>query len=254
MKRLVLIYLALWIVHFAGAQSLVSCVSYDEDGNPEDINKSWEIKPGGSFVYLHYSDSKVLSEQKGKWLMQIDYQPNSSAEYSAYSTVNMEPENGKNWCVVDQKFDKAGFFRAKVTLDGREMASWMLTIEMQEHSDDPNNASYYKESVLIFCDSVGEEAQMEGVSDTFSLIGKESRKLAVLVTNGQKPFARNSVQYVLYKSDDKENVIDEGKLGIQAEWNYITFETYLYAPGEYVLDLYTDEDVFICSASVTIIE
>ncbi|MBK8951456.1 MAG: hypothetical protein IPM85_03030 [Chitinophagaceae bacterium] len=64
------------------AQKLVACENYDSAGKASGIYSAWDIKPAGSYIYLHYSQPQVLGP--GAWILQIDRDSTGTGRFTVY--------------------------------------------------------------------------------------------------------------------------------------------------------------------------
>jgi len=253
----ILLFLPLLFSFFSHihAQSIVLCESYDTKGNPSGIGSSWVVKPGGASVYMLYRQPTAI--QSGTWYIYVDYDWDETGELSAYNTVEIEPEAGKNWFVYDSKFEDAGKYKAMVMHDGIEVASTNFQISIEsgnvttaEDSDDEIDTYYYENSSVGFCNSVDASGTPEGLSETFSLDGKESISVTIYVENGGQPFKTKQVLVNIYK-DEETAPYGKYSLDIQSEWDFMSFKQAFTQPGTYIVDIYND-DIYINTGTVTI--
>lgn len=235
------------------AQSVVLCESYDTDGKASGIYSSWDISSSGSYIYILFSQNAPI--RGGLWYLYIDKDYDNTGVYSPIETIEIKPETGKKWFVHDQKFTSAGKYKAAVMRDGIEQASTYFELGYKEGettnsaSDEPDTY-YYENSIVQFCTSVDASGNPVGVSESFKLNAEGSVTVAVYVENDGNPFKTDKFNVDIF--DDKENAVDSYSLDIQPEWDYVKFEQKFNRPGVYYVDIYTANDVFINTGTVTI--
>ncbi len=258
MKRIKHILSALlFIVALAqgvNAQSVVLCESYDTGGNPTGIYTSWEIKSTGGYVYILYRQPGVLGS--GTWYLYLDYDWDDNGKYSAYETLSFTPEEGKNWSVYDFKFTESGKYKAIIMKDGVELASTYFEITMQPgaatDSEEEVDTYYYEDSEILFCTSVDSVGNPSGTSTRFSLGASGTANVVVYLSNNYKAFKTTKMYVDVYSSATNEKV-DDFSIDVEADWDFVKFTQPFTNTGDFYIDIYNADDVFINTATVTII-
>lgn len=257
-QKFLLIILLVITASITKAQSLVMCESYDEQGIGTGLYTSWDIPADGGFVYLLYKQNGTMNPS-ALWYLYIDYDWYSNGQLSAYETLTLTPERGKNWIVYDYKFKDPGSYRAYIMQDGVEMASVSFTIQYQEgvtptsttdNTIKVKDTYYYEDSEVTFCSSVGTDGNAVNPSSSLVLTGS-SIETTVLVDNNYKAFETSKVFVDVYK-DAAADPYDSFTIDIQPDWDYMHFKMTFAAPGTYYVDLYTADDIFINTGTIEV--
>ncbi len=250
----------------AHAQSIVMCESYDEKGAPSGIYTSWDIQADGGFVYILYSQPATFNTSS-LWYLYIDYDWYNNGNLSAYETISLTPERGKNWIVYDYKFKDVGKYRAYVMKDGVEQASVNFTINWAEGVTPPAGTTtgattgtttsgvdtyYYEDSFIQFCSSVNTDGTCNNPATSYVIpTGSSSVESTVLLDNNLKDFKTKTIWVDIYK-DGAEDPFDSFSVAVEETWNFCWFKVSFSAPGTYYIDTYTADDIFINTASVVV--
>lgn len=254
---LTLIALILGVFFRIQAQSIVLCESYDDKGNASGVYTSWDIKAEGSYVYILYNQPYSFSS--GLWYLYIDYDWNNNGTLSAYETISLEPERGKNWLVYDYKFKDVGKFRAYIMKDGVELASVNFTISYADGEtpsstltgDSEIDTYYYEDSEIAFCGSVDSSGNPIGIASEFYMGGNGKATFKAYLDNNFKPIQTSLIYVDIYK-DGITDPVDAFSISVQPDWDYIHFLIELTSPGLYHVDMYTADDIFINTADVVV--
>lgn len=234
------------------AQSVVLCESYDTEGKASGIYSTWSIKAEGSSVYVLYNQSTIM--QSGTWYLYIDRDYDNTGNYDPAETLPIEPA-GKNWFVYDLLLTDSGKYKATVMRDGLEQASTYYEVNYKEGegsvtTDDATDTYYYENSTVQFCTSVDAGGTPAGVTETFTLHGASSVTFRVYVENNGNPFKTTQMFIDIFDNDG--NDIDSYSVDVQPDWTYFSFGQTLDKPGIYNFDVYTDDDIFVNSGTLTI--
>lgn len=250
-----LIALMMGIFFKIQAQSIVLCESYDDNGTATGIYNSWDIKSGGSYVYILYKQDSRFSS--GSWYLYIDYDWTNSGTLTAYETLPLEPARDKNWLVYDFKFTDAGNYRAYIMHDGVELASVNFNIGWQEGEGPTTSGSstidtyYYEDSELKFCGSVDAEGNPMGIATEFYMGSNGKASFKAYLDNDFKAIQTSLIYVDVYK-EGVTDPVDAFSITVQPDWDYIHFQLDLTSAGLYHVDLYNADDIFINTADVVI--
>jgi len=246
-----------WMVGTATAQSIVLCESYDTNGNATGIYNTWDINADGGYVYIVYKQPNTFTP--GTWYLYMDYDWNKTGVLTAYETISLDPERGKNWLVYDYKFKDVGKYRAYIMKDGVEQAS--VNFEIQ-YADGVTPAStttsstidtyYYEDSFVEFCSSVDSNGRSVNPVTSYTLPSGGIVETVVLLDNDFKEFKTTKIWVDIYK-DNAEEPYDTFSVDVQESWDYCWFKVKFTAPGTYYVDLYTADDIFINTGTITVV-
>ncbi|MBP6661000.1 MAG: hypothetical protein KA174_09965, partial [Chitinophagales bacterium] len=135
------------------------------------------------------------------------------------------------------------------------------TTKINVVSDEDKPAStitsdYYEDSKIQFGTSVGDNAEIKGESSSFYLKNGEV-SVATLITNG-KVFKTEKIKLSVYKKITK-NGKEDTKLvqtipvtGIGEDWDWVYATIDFTEKGEYIVDVWNENELFINTGYVTI--
>lgn len=255
--------LTLAIAGKSEAQSIVLCESYDANGAPSGIYTTWDIQADGGYVYILYSQTSTFNTSS-LWYLYIDYDWYNNGNLSAYETISLSPERGKNWIVYDYKFKDVGKYRAYIMKDGVEQASVNFTIDWADGVVPPTSGTttgtstsgidtyYYEDSFIQFCSSVNTDGTCNNPVTSYVIpSGTSSIESTVLLDNNLKDFKTKTIYVDIYK-DGAEEPFDTFNVTVEETWNFCWFKVAFSAPGTYYIDTYNADDIFINTATITV--
>ena len=115
--------------------------------------------------------------------------------------------------------------------------------------DDEIDTKYYENSEIKFCESVTSTGDVEGEATSFHADRNGSREVTIYISN-DKAFKTTKMYIDVYDKNDKK--VDDFNVDAQEEWDWIKFKETFTALGEYTIDIYNADNIFINSATVTI--
>lgn len=263
MKNLILLLLTMGsftILSTAQTNRVVLCDSYDDNGVPTGINKNWDISKKGSYVYILYTQDRPITSSL---LLYVD-KKNSSGSYVAFDTQDFtyDPKTDrKKFAVYDYKFTESGDYKISVvsTGDNKELASTLTNIgymkdekeKEKEKSSGEYDTYYYENSKLIFGESADDKGVVKGEATTFKLINGK-RDLIVKVEQDEDLNVTQIIMDVYGGTDYKDKIYSQTFDIASKTWNWVKMPVNLTKAGKYVIDLYTQDDVFINSGYIEI--
>ncbi|MBK9328672.1 MAG: hypothetical protein IPM95_04990 [Sphingobacteriales bacterium] len=261
MRNLILLLLTMgsFTIHSAAQTNrVILCDSYDDNGVPTGVNKNWDISKNGSYVYILYTQDKPITN---KLLLYVD-KKTAAGSYAAFDTQDFtyDPKTDrKKFAVYDYKFTESGDYKISVvsTGDNKELASSLTNIafmkdeKVKEKSTDANDTYYYENSTMIFGDSVDAKAVVKGEAGTFKLINGK-RDIVVKLSQDEDLNVTQIIMDVYGGTDYKEKIYSKTFDIASKTWNWVKMPVNFTKTGKYVIDLYTQDDVFINSGYVEI--
>lgn len=258
MKKLALLLTGLTLFALSAvAQSVVLCEDYNKTtGEPSGIYKTWDIKSDGGYIYVVYQQPRKISS--GSWYLYIDKDWDDNGKYSAYETIELDEETSKNWIMYDFKFTEKGKYKIDIMKDGVSQATTYTTIQFADGEEDKSSSSddeevdtyYYENSEIIFCESVSADGDPEMESTEFKADRTGSREVTIYLSN-DKAFKTTKMYIDIYDSKSNEKV-DDYSIDVESEWDWVKFKHTFTRPGEYYVDIYNADDIFINTATLTI--
>ncbi|MGG9971974.1 hypothetical protein ACQ33O_09300 [Ferruginibacter sp. SUN002] len=253
MKKLILalsIILLNVSLGFAQNEKVVLCTDYDKTtGQPIGINKDWDIKKTGSYVYIVYSQDRAINESL---TLQVD-KKNAAGNFVFYARESFynNISDKKKWAMYDYKFTSDGDYRVSVLgKNNVTLAKTMANIAYMsdEGTSNPSaitNSDYYASSTVAFGESV-ENAKLVGEASTFKLVNG-SKHLVCLITNDSAFKTKSVTLYVYTGANYKEKAYQETFTVGDLDWDWIKVPVDATKVGKYVVDIYNDKDTFINS-------
>jgi hypothetical protein len=262
MKNLIFIFIALFaFTAHAGAQTtnrVVLCESYDTNGAPTGINKNWDISKNGSYVYVLYSQESFIPNGL---LLYID-KKNDKGEFVAYDTKDFpyNPKTDKQkFAVYDCLFSEIGDYKLNVidAVSKKVLASTTTNIALMKEeksgttTTDETDTYYYENSFIVFGESIDDNAVVSGEATTFKLIGGK-RDLYLKLEQDDDLKLTELVMDVYGGEDYKELSYTETFNIPSKDWNWVKLPVKFTKTGKYVVDLYTQDDVYVNSGYIEI--
>ena len=272
MKKITLLFSLALLLFYTGksqpvpAGKVVLCGSYDETGIPSDINSSWDLDPSGGFVYILYSQEKLIDRN----LTLSVKKKNSSGSYITFDSKNISydpAKTKKNWVVYDYKFTDEGDFKVSFSASNSntELASTLCNFKFsisdaneknkQKINDIKNGENvdtyYFKDSKITLGDSVNTNAVVYGEATQFNLINGKRDVVVKLQQDNALNITDAKVE--VYGGTDYKEKFSTDKFSIPSKtWNWIKVPVSFNKPGKYVVDIYNEDNVFINSAYLEI--
>lgn len=262
MKKLILLLIIAFSISYnISAQSTKKaelCSDYNKTtGVPTGVGKYWDvINDGlGSNVYLIYTQDKLIKEDLTLYLDR----KNANGSYVAYGTYYFNNDikvSPAKWAMYDVNFKEEGDYRLTVT--GKNADALAVTYaDIKFIKDKSNNTAkttksgdvddtyYYEDSKVTFGESI-QDGKLSGEAATFSLIG-ESKEITAKIE--QDDDLKLTLIYVdIYTGDDYKEKVSSLSYDVEdITWNWISTPIKFYKKGKYVVDFYTQDDVFINS-------
>jgi hypothetical protein len=240
---------------------VVLCVDYDRiTGAPIDAYSAWDIPSDGKggYIYMVYSQESII---KDPLTIYIDKKTTGEA-YKSYSTIQMNNDvtsAAKNWAMYDLNFKEEGDFRISVigknqvplgiTYADIKFAPATAATENSGTTEafDPDNIDtyYYEYSWIDFGTGIDEGVLIDK-SNEFNLKGREM-EIMTLLENDEPLYLKEIVVSVYTGDDYKEEVSTETFTVGDLEWTWISFPITVSKKGKYVVDVYSQDDIYVNS-------
>lgn len=280
MKKLLLsIAILLPIFLFAQNGTVQFSEKYDsETGENSGHYTSWDIQPTGGFIYIVYSQDVAIREPL---VLEVEYKKYADDDFTQLKVHNFlnDVTAKKKYAMYDLEFNKAGTFKVIVkTKNGKFLAQATTKINVVDDtkssddntseynaqetintmfgSNDKLTSDYYENSVIKFGTSVGDNATIYGEATEFKYKSGKT-PVVISITNG-KVFKCEEIKLSVYKKT-KINGKEDTKLvqtipvtGIGDDWDWVYATIDFTEKGDYIIDVWNENDVFINTGYVTI--
>jgi hypothetical protein len=232
------------------------CVDYDRvTGEPIDVYSAWDIASDGkgSYVYLIYSQSSPIRE---KLTLYLD-KKNESGNYIAFKTFdfNNDVSTTLKWAMFDVNFTEEGDYRLAVMGKNKEaLAITYADIKFKKEEAvttttteavDEFDTYYYEYTEVAFGEDIN-EGVLIGESGVFNLKGN-SLDLVALVENDEALQLTEIYVEVFGGANYDEEVSAESFTVADKVWTWVSVPIKVSKKGKYVVDFYTQNDVYINS-------
>lgn len=258
MKRILFLFITISFIStklLAQNGKVVLCEDYNKTtGAPTNISKSWNVtKNTGSNVYIIYQQDYNI---KDKLLLFVD-KKNSNGTYISYDTqdFNNDPKaDKKNWLMYDYKFKEDGDYRITVTKNGDDALAVTYTNigyikdsdSKSKDTDDFYDTDYYEDSKIEFGTTIS-GTKLTNKGNSFRLTNGKCDIVGLLTMD--KALKIKSFDVTIYYGDDyKEKISQQTYNNASLDWDWIKIPiSTLTKAGKYVVDVYTEDDVYVNS-------
>ncbi len=231
------------------------CGEFDHQGKPLNSYKNWIINKNGSFMYIFYKKDENI---KGKHYIRIEkiYNRNNPT-YFLYDEFALMVDSTQNWIANKYTFMKNGDYRFYIYNESQRapIDSFYTSLDYAADVYTDNgylDTWYYINSNMQFCDSMSNK-QLIGTKDSFKLnlekditiyLSHESGKLLrtdrvigriYQLINNQKVYYKTDIYFTEYN------------------WQWTYLYLFIDRKGKFLVELYTEDDLFINSRIITIL-
>lgn len=254
MKKIHILLLSIILSMSAFSQNITSCTSYNEYGVPSGIYSEWDIKPTGGYIYLVYNQDKYITD--GNWTLQVSIDRNNSGSYTEINNVAITPVSSQTWFMYDYFFAEAGKYKISAIKNGNIVASTYFQVFVNETMDNTSDGEidtyYYEGTSIITCESLDANNEPVGESTTFSLGSLGSKEIRIYL-DSDVPIKTTKLYIDIYTYvDDKETLEDTYSVDVQEDWDWVSVKQVFTKPGEYIIDIYTANDIYVNTGYLTI--
>ena len=233
MKKLVSVFAFLFLAFTFTVQAqkkVVLAESFDEsDGTPSGVYDSWDIKSDGGYVYIVYlNDGKKITKPLSLWVDKKD----ENGDYVAFSTLEFEIDKKHTFATYDYLLEEDGDYYFQV--DG----------------ENEIDTYYYEDSKVEFAYNVSSTGIAENPQEEFLFI-RGGNKIQILFDNG-KEIKTSSVTFSIYGGKDYSEEIETFDVDVDPTWGWFKVEQLFLAKGKYVVDIYSEDDIFMNSGYIEI--
>ncbi len=255
MMRLLLLFLCTIIYNFSNAQGkLILCTNYDNEGKYAGVLDNIYINKSGNFMYLFYEATSPINDT-----LYIKIEKNfnrKDSNYYQFDHYYLVPDASKKWAVNKYIFTKPGNYKISTfNRNGVEIAKpsfAKFSFEDNEYDDLLIKDSwYYKKSKITFYEkSVGDS--LVGENDIFNYQPSETKILLKIAQENQKPLNTNNLFVSIYTDDKNHEFISSDSYYVNENWWWTFIPIYLKNKGKYIVEVYTNNDIFIQHKKVEI--
>ncbi|MFN8283820.1 MAG: hypothetical protein U0U67_11440 [Chitinophagales bacterium] len=253
MKLFVYIVLFFFSVYGFSKNRFALCLYIDDSDKAVGFRESFATEKDGNDIYIYYqADANLTQDYKVKIERMED---RADSVYTVLDEiilpVNKTP---KNYTYKSYTFSLPGFYRFTL-LDSNSNAieTYKTSIRYLDNyyaNDSALDTWYYKNTAIVFCDSV--------LSEIF--IGKKNKFpyntggtiVTTYITHDEKKLRTEKIVAKIYTIDGAKNLIETLNIDIKPTQRWTSFPVTLKNRGKYRVELYSDKGIFIQSKTVEI--
>ncbi len=249
-----LVLVGLLFSNFLIAQQVYFCSEVRGDGTPIGHTNNWAVGEDGGVIVVVY-DNGMQNIPGGDVLIQIAQKTVTTGKMDVIERFQIPVSAPGNWATLEYHFPKAGDYRVTF-LNSREvrLGSGKVTVEIDPSikSADDRQGKYSKCKVQ-FCEKVDYSGHPIDQKNVFDFSGGE-RRFTVHINN-KAPLLTDTIFVDVFRytgNGTDANHIESLDIPVQPSWDHCSFEYSVFEPGEFMLDIFNKNDVWINSAQVKV--
>ncbi len=256
MKHLALITLLLINIH-SYAQLSIS------NGESLLIN-NYSVPKESAYLNLKYIANKLASDN---YILESKFE-NIDLKKTLLSSDFIRI-NSANIFSKDIEFKKSGLYTfyilenevildslaINISIDQNELFSYDVnTITSEDNYLDPSSTMYFINSRITFCTSLTDQGKATDEANIYNIRKSLGSYIYICLDNNNKKFASNKIVFDIYRNSkkDKQTFVETREFSIDSKDSYGCFKYTFYEKGIYTIKAYTDNEVWINDAEVTI--
>lgn len=255
MRLFILLFFLLLTFSLSANNLFLLCSDYDIDGNPINTYKNWVINKKGNFMYILFKSNENL---KDKYYLRIEkmYNRNNNTFY-LYDKFLLNTDSTKNWVANKYTFLKNGNYRFAIYKNNEaypfDSLFTTLNYPTDVYTDDGYlDTWYYTNTSMLFCDSVYKD-ELIGVKDSFNL--NLNKNINIYIGNEVgKNLRTDRMIGRLYSLIDNNKILYRTDIYYtKYTWQWSNLNLFIDKKGTYLIELYSEDDIFINSRKITIL-
>lgn len=254
--RLLLIYLLLLYCNFSKAEGkLLMCTNYNEDGTYSGVYENVFINKEGNFMYLFYESSTPITDDTLYVNINKEFNRRDSNFYK-FDYYHLVVDNSKMWAVNKYIFTKPGRYKISTfNKNGDEIAKpYYANVGYYESEYDDlliKDSWYYSSSKLSFYEKNIEDSLI-GENNIFNYQSPETKIILKIEQENNKPLNTSNLFAKIYSDDKNQEFISANSYYVNANWWWTYVPIYFKSKGKFIVELYTNNDIFIQRKKVEI--
>ncbi|MBK9328673.1 MAG: hypothetical protein IPM95_04995 [Sphingobacteriales bacterium] len=254
MRQLFCSYALLILLSASAENKLLLCSSYSESGEYSGVFPSWNITQDGSYMHLFYeSDTPVNDTLSVLIFKTFDRRDTNFYEYDRYYLL---PGPSKEWAANKYTFRHPGNYRFLVFDLKKDLLlqsyNTLLEFENSVYDSHFTDTWYYLNTQLTFCDSVV-KGNIIGRKNSFTYNPNGTKVVVYIGQGNQLALKSDHILAKIYKIEGaKRTWIKSNPYYTEFSWYWTYLPIYLNERGNYLVELYNEQDVYINSAALEI--
>lgn len=236
------------------AQELYVCESYTEDGTPVGPLNSLEIKPYGTAIYVLLNNEKAIENP----ILYLFIDKLIGGKFTPFESKTLSVKKTDTWAVTSFEFKDPGIYELYfLTSSQSRLATGKLEVYFTQDNIKqvfPPSQSTIGKVQFIFCELVI-NGKPKNPFTSLSLSSSEGQSFIYL--NNQVPFGIEIIKVQVWRrsntNNNYEELVDSKKFKILPEWSDTFFKYNFINVGNYKIDIFDNNDNFIASNIITII-
>lgn len=254
--RLLLFFLFFMFSNFScnAQRKLMLCTNYDNEGKYSGVLDDIYINKNGNFMYVFYesmsqiNDTVFISIEK-------DYNRKDTNFYK-FDHYYLVPDASKKWAVNKYIFTKPGRYKFSIyNRNGDEIAMpYYAKIGYYDNEYDDlliKDTWYYNTSKITFYEkNIGDSLIAENT--VFNYQAAETKIILKIEQINKKPLNTNNLFVKIYTEDKNHELISSDAYYVNSNWWWTYVPIYFKNKGKFMVEVYTNNDVFIQRKNVEI--
>lgn len=230
---------------------LLLCTNYDASGNVSGDFNTWKIGKTGNFMFVMLQSSVPLKDTV--YLSLQKTYSRKDTNYYDYDHYYLVPDVSGKWAVNKYIFTKPGNYRLIAADRNTEQILAMFTTEigyMEDVYADPYfTDTWYYDGSVIFYYAQSDSSGLSGRNTQFAFHPGENRIYLYVEQLNKRPLKTDHLVAKIYASDTHQ-LINTYSYSINRSWYWTYVPVVLEKPGNYDVELYNEDDIYINHAAL----
>lgn len=254
MKRIISLLLILLSINTITATSKFTLCAYVDKKSGETLGffQTWAIEKNGSDIFLYYKSDSPLQSNYTIKIERIENRNDTS--YTVIDEIKISPKYiDSSWMAKRYEFNKPGNYRFTL-LDSTNTTTLecyttsLRYLDNEYMNDSALDTWYYKNVSLKFCDSVWSEILIRK-NDQFNT-GKDF--VAYVAHDDEKQLRTSKIIVKIYSLNEAKTLKTTKEYDINYHQRWTTIPFNFSEKGKYIIELYSDKNIFIQNKIVDI--
>jgi len=228
------------------AQSIYTCITHTEKGEPVEFAKDWAINPKGQYIDILYQNGKPFGEE----ILYLLIDKKADDSYIPFDSKAITVDPKSTWAVHNYKLSEPGEFLVYF-MDSSQKRLKETTISVKYRdkysfsSKDISNV-YYDNCQMLFCERVISEKPYKIKNELYLVNGKGTLYAFI---NNYKPLNTRRLIVQVWRKDfrdfDFNDFVSTKKFKVDPIWVNAFFKITFDEPGEYKVSVYNEGEALI---------
>lgn len=235
------------------SQQIFISKTYTESGEPVDLITNKTITENQTVSIIFDNGKRPIQKFVFLFIDKI----NNGGKINLYSKM-LYADDDKNWTSEDYTFTHEGSYEIYFTDFKRSrLASTVLTVKKVEQKKNSNKSGHeFLPALKILFTTRIENGKPQNFLSRISL-DKSGGEIYIYVIN-DKPFGTGKLLVNIWRrikpNTDFDQFIDSKKFEIDEEWNDTYFKYTFPQKGEYKINIFSEKEILIKTAYITVVD